>query len=221
MPSPPQSEKELMRRCESIAGLSVAEVAGDLHLPVPADLRSHKGWLGELVESALGADAASLSEPDFLSLGIELKTLPVDAKGSVIESTWVCTVPMQEASSIRWQDSCVYHKLRHVLWLPVESEADKPLAERRIGNGLLWKADNETLLQLQADWEELMEYVALGRLHEISAHHGELLQIRPKAANAQALGDTTDSEGKPAKTLPRGFYLRSRFTNKLLKKFYS
>ncbi len=220
MPRPPESEKELMQRCQEIAGLTVAEVAGNLRLAVPVDLRSHKGWLGELVETALGADAASLSEPDFLALGIELKTLPVDARGSVIESTWVCTVPIQAANSIHWQDSCVYHKLRHVLWLPVESEANKPLAERRFGNGLLWKADNDTLSQLQADWEELMEYVALGRLHEISAHHGELLQIRPKAANARVLGYTTDSEGKPAKTLPRGFYLRSRFTSSLLQQYY-
>lgn len=221
MISPPETEQELLNRCHSIAGLTVAELAAQLDVSVPSDLRSHKGWLGELVEKALGADAASLSEPDFISLGIELKTLPVDHSGSVTESTWVCTVPMREASSIRWQDSCVYHKLNHVLWLPVGSDPGTPLSERHIGNALLWKADKEMLSQLQADWEELMEYVALGRLHEISAHHGELLQIRPKAANAHALGDTTDNEGKPAKTLPRGFYLRSRFTNSLLKKFYS
>ena len=65
-----------------------------------------------------------------------------------------------------------------------------------------------------------MEYVALGRLEEISARHGELLQIRPKAANARALGSTTDPEGKPAQTLPRGFYLRSSFTNSILQQHF-
>lgn len=220
MISPPGTAEELLERCHAIAGLNVADLAGRLGVHVPSDLKSHKGWLGELVEKALGANAASLSEPDFVELGIELKTLPLDQHGKVCESTWVCSVPMQQASGIRWADSCVYHKLRHVLWLPVEADNTIPLADRHIGNGLLWKADTLTLEQLRTDWEELMEHVALGRLEEISAHHGELLQIRPKAANARVLGETTDSEGNPAQTLPRGFYLRSRFTNALLARQY-
>ena len=221
MIQPPDSEQDLLDRCQAIAGKSVAELAGDLATPVPADLKTHKGWLGELLEKSLGANAASLSEPDFIELGIELKTLPVDRQGRVLESTWVCTVPMQQASSIKWQDSCVYHKLRHVLWLPVEAESSIPLAERHVGTALLWKADPDSLAQLHADWEELMEYVALGRLEDISARHGEVLQIRPKAANARVLGETTNSEGMPTKTLPRGFYLRSRFTNEILRTHYT
>lgn len=219
--TPPRTEQELLDRCHGIAGLSVAELAGKLDLPVPPDLKTHKGWLGELVEQALGANAASLSEPDFIELGIELKTLPVDQQGRVLESTWVCTVPMQQASSVKWQDSCVYHKLRHVLWLPVEADASIPLAERHIGSALLWQAEKDTLEHLRTDWEELMEYVALGKLEDISARHGELLQIRPKAANARVLGATTDSEGQPAQTLPRGFYLRSSFTNNLLSEHFA
>ena len=196
-------------------------MATQLAIPVPADLKTHKGWLGELVEQALGADAASLSGPDFVQLGIELKTLPVDRQGRVLESTWVCVVPMQNASGIKWQDSCVYHKLRHVLWLPVQADPGIPLAERRIGSALLWQADATTLQQLRDDWEELMEYVALGRLDEISAHHGELLQIRPKAAHRSVLGATTNNEGQPSLTTPRGFYLRSRFTGALLRQHFS
>ena len=218
---PPISESELLHRCHAIAGLTVAELAAQLDIPVPADLKHHKGWLGELVEQALGANAASLSEPDFVELGVELKTLPVDSNNRVTESTWVCTVPMQQASGTRWNDSCVYHKLRHVLWLPVEAQASIPLPRRHIGTAILWQADEKTLEKLHGDWEELMEYVALGRLEEISARHGEILQIRPKAANARVLGETTDSEGQPAQTLPRGFYLRSSFTNQLLDEYYA
>jgi DNA mismatch repair protein MutH len=218
--SPPKTEQELLERCHAIAGLSVAELAAQLNIPVADNLKTHKGWLGELVELALGADAASTSRPDFVELGIELKTLPVDPQGRVMESTWVCSVPMQQASGILWQDSCVYHKLHHVLWLPVEASPEVPLARRHIGTALLWRASTDILEQLRADWEELMEYVALGRLEELSARHGELLQIRPKAANARALGETTGIDGQPAQTLPRGFYLRSEFTNEMLKAHY-
>lgn len=217
---PPKTEQELLERCHAIAGLTVAELASQLNVPVPVDLKSHKGWLGELVELALGANAGSTSRPDFVELDIELKTLPVDPQGRVMESTWVCSVPLQQASGVQWQDSCVYHKLRHVLWLPVEADPAIPLAGRHIGTALLWQASIDSLEQLRADWEELMEYVALGRLEELSARHGELLQIRPKAAHARILGETTGMDGQPAQTLPRGFYLRSGFTNGILNAHY-
>ena len=220
MPLPPASETELMQRAQAIAGLTVAELAHQLDQAVPPDLRSHKGWLGELVEQALGASAASLSEPDFMELGIELKTLPIDMSGRVLESTYVCSVPLLDTGQ-RWQDSCVYRKLCHVLWVPVEAGKELPLASRCVGTPLLWQADPDTLDQLRADWEELMEMVCLGRLDELSARHGEWLQIRPKAANARVLGDTTNAQGAPARTTPRGFYLRASFTNRLLATHYS
>jgi DNA mismatch repair protein MutH len=219
MLQPPTSETELLQRAQAIAGLSVAELAERLKIVVPPDLRSHKGWLGELIEQALGASAASLSEPDFMALGIELKTLPIDAQGRAVESTYVCTVPLLNTGQA-WKDSCVYRKLRHVLWVPVET-GKQLLADRRIGSPLLWQADPATLEELRSDWEELMEMVCLGRLDELSARHGEWLQIRPKAANARVLGDTTDALGQPAKTLPRGFYLRTAFTNRLLATHYA
>lgn len=218
--SPPQSEQELLDRCRAIAGLTVAELANRLDVSVPANLRQHKGWLGELVEKALGADAASLSEPDFMALGIELKTLPLNTQGKVQESTWVCTVPLRNASGLRWEDSCVYHKLRHVLWLPVEADAAIPLADRHIGSGLLWHADAQQLAVLRADWEELMEAVALGRFEALDARHGEVLQVRPKAANSRVLVEAVGPDGGPIQTLPRGFYLRAGFTNALLQAHY-
>ena len=220
MPNPPKTEQELLDRCHAIAGLSVSELAEQLNIPVPANLRQHKGWLGELVEKALGSDAASLSEPDFMALGIELKTLPLNKNGKVQESTWVCTVPLRNTNGLRWEDSCVYHKLRHVLWLPIEADASIPLAERHIGNGLLWLTDEKQLLGLQADWEELMEVIALGKFESLDARHGEVLQIRPKAANSRVLVDAIGPDGKKIQTLPRGFYLRPSFTNNLLQAHY-
>ena len=52
------------------------------------------------------------------------------------------------------------------------------------------------------------------RIH--SSHYGRYLQIRPKAANARALGQAYDEEGNPGMTLPRGFYLRTSFTRQIL-----
>jgi len=220
LPLPPTSEAELQQRLDDLAGLQVAELAERLGIAVPADLRSHKGWLGDLAERALGCDAASLSEPDFTNLGIELKTLPVNDKGHVQESTYICTVPLKPSQQGQWLDSCVYKKLHHVLWLPVQASPDIPLAERVIGTGLLWRAPENKLSALAQDWEELMGIIALGKFESLSAKHGEILQIRPKAANASVLVDAIGPDGNAIQTLPRGFYLRPHFTNQLLTEYF-
>ena len=69
----PQSEAELLLRAKAIAGLTFAELATELNLPIPRDLKRNKGWVGMLIETALGAQAGSKPEQDFAHLGIELK----------------------------------------------------------------------------------------------------------------------------------------------------
>ncbi len=220
LPQPPRSEAELQQRIDAIAGLQVHELAEQCGIHVPTDLRHHKGWLGDLAERALGCDAASLSEPDFMGLGIELKTLPVNQKGLLQESTYICSVPLKDTAKHQWQTSCVYKKLRHVLWLPVQASPEIPLAERYIGTGLLWRASEAELAVLEQDWQELMSIITLGQFESLSAQHGDVLQIRPKAANARVLVDAIGPDGKLIQTLPRGFYLRPHFTNHLLEQHF-
>ncbi len=218
--APPASETELLARAQSLAGLTLGQLGNRLNQPLPADMRRAKGWPGQLIEQALGATAASRPEPDFQLLGIELKTLPVNRQGRPRESTYVCTVALDDRDGLHWEDSLVYKKLRRVLWVPLEAEPEIPLAQRRVGAPLLWSPDADDAALLRRDWEELMEMVSLGRLDQISARHGEVLQIRPKAANARALRKTSDEDGAPTLTLPRGFYLRSGFTASLLARHY-
>jgi DNA mismatch repair protein MutH len=111
----------------------------------------------------------------------------------------------------------VRRKLARVLWVPVEAAPAIPLARRRIGTPLLWTPSPAEEAVLQADWEEHMELLATGRLHELDARAGEYLQVRPKAANARALAPAPDEDGAPAATLPRGFYLRPALTRRILR----
>ena len=218
--TPPRDEGELLQRARLIAGMSLGEFADMMGVAVPVDLRRDKGWFGQLLETWLGADAANLSEPDFVALGVELKTLPVGRDNRPKESTYVCVVPLPGRDNsqlgMRFEDSCVYRKLRRVLWMPVQGERELEVARRRIGDALLWSPDTDQLTQLREDWEELMEAVCLGRLEQISARHGNVLQIRPKAANSRVLAESVDGEGESCLTQPRGFYLRAGFTARIL-----
>jgi DNA mismatch repair protein MutH len=213
---PPESEAELLARAAPLAGRTLGQLAFEAGIPVPDGQRRGKGWIGTLVERCLGADAASLSEPDFTRIGVELKTLPLNRRGAPGESTYVCTVPLARPPG-RWEDSAVRRKLSRVLWVTVEADPAIPLAARRLGTAFLWSPDETEERALRADWEELTGLIALGRLDEVSARLGTCLQIRPKAANARALTGTADAGGAPAATLPRGFYLRARFTAAILR----
>ncbi len=207
---------QLQARAVALAGRRVQDIASELGFSVPADLRREKGWLGQLLEHALGAEAGSKPEPDFPELGVELKTLPVSSAGQVRESTFVCVAQLSRGGLPHWEHSLVRAKLQRVLWLPVEDDDRLTLGERRIGHAFLWQPDATQLAQLRADYEEHAERIALGEVEQISAHHGDVLQLRPKGANRQVRTEAIGPDGIRIQTLPRGFYLRRAFTQSLL-----
>ncbi|PIP79814.1 MAG: DNA mismatch repair endonuclease MutH [Gammaproteobacteria bacterium CG22_combo_CG10-13_8_21_14_all_40_8] len=217
--TPPQTEQQLMQLVYAIAGMNIAQVAQQCEQIVPENLMHNKGFVGQLIEMALGAESGSLAQPDFPHLGIELKTLPINAQGRPKESTYVSVAPLTDLGGIHYENSIVGQKLNHVLWIPIEGEQSIPLAERRIGQGFLWKPSEHQYQQLHRDFTEIMETIALGQVETISAHQGEVLQLRPKAANAKALTQAIGPEGRKMMTLPRGFYLRPSFTASLLDHF--
>lgn len=213
---PPSSIDELLARCQQIAGLSLGELAALAGVQVPASLQRHKGWQGQLLELWLGASAGSRPQQDFPELGVELKTVPIDAHWQPIETTYVCYAPLLNRPGIRWQTSNVRNKLSQVLWLPVEGDRKIPVARRRVANALLWRPNEQEDALLQKDWEELTEMIVLGQVEQITARHGNALHIRPKAANGSVQTDALGPEGQKIRTRPRGFYLRKTFTQRIL-----
>lgn len=219
-PGPPEDEASLLARAQDLAGLPMETLAARAGLPMPADLKRDKGWVGMLLEWHLGASAGSKAEQDFAHLGIELKTIPIDAQGKPLETTFVCVAPLTGNSGVTWLTSHVRHKLARVLWIPVEGGREIPLRERRVGAPLLWSPNAEEDEMLRQDWEELMDMIVLGRVEQITARHGAWLQIRPKAANRKALTEGIGDQGQPIMTLPRGFYLKKSFTGPLLARHF-
>lgn len=219
--SPPKSETDLLRQASLVAGYTLGELAALAGLKAPENLKRDKGWIGILLEQWLGASAGSKPEQDFAALGIELKTIPVDSEGRPLETTFVCVAPLTGNSGVVWETSHVRHKLKRVLWIPVEGDRQIPLAERHVGSPLLWSPSEEEERQLQLDWEELMDLIVLGQVERITARHGEVLQLRPKAANSKALTEAIGADGSPILTLPRGFYLKKNFTAALLARHFS
>lgn len=219
-PRSPQSLEELLDRAHQMAGLSLGQLAAGLGWPVPANLRRDKGWIGQLIEQELGALAGSRPEQDFLHLGVELKTIPIDSRGKPLETTYVCVAPLMDVGGLKWEQSLVKHKLEQVLWIPVEGERSIPLTDRRIGTPVLWRPSTTESEQLRQDWEEIMELIAIGKVTGLTARHGEVLQLRPKAANAAAKTECIMEDGTVGLTNPRGFYLKTNFTQAILRQAF-
>lgn len=215
----PQTLEQLLSQAQSIAGLTFGELADELHIPVPIDLKRDKGWVGMLLERALGATAGSKAEQDFSHLGVELKTLPINAEGYPLETTFVSLAPLVQNSGVKWENSHVRHKLSCVLWMPIEGSRHIPLRERHIGAPIFWKPTAEQERQLKQDWEELMDLIVLGKLDQITARIGEVMQLRPKGANSRSVTKGIGKNGEIIDTLPLGFYLRKEFTANILKAF--
>ncbi|MGF1751318.1 DNA mismatch repair endonuclease MutH [Vibrio cionasavignyae] len=221
MKATPTSEAELLARARAIAGLTFGELAQEAKMHVPETLKRDKGWVGQLLEWHLGAKAGSKPTQDFPDIGIELKSIPISYSGTPLESTFVCVAPLVGVHGLTWERSHIRNKLSRVLWLPVEGEREIPVAERRVGSPLIWSPSAAEELMLKNDWEELMEHITLGQINQLTAHNGEILQIRPKAANSRVTTGAYGANGQPIKTLPRGFYLRAKFTAYILETYFS
>ena len=74
---PPESEEALLKRAMNLAGKTLSEVANQYKIDVPNNLRREKGWIGLLLEHALGATAGSKPVPDFPELGIKIQNDPI------------------------------------------------------------------------------------------------------------------------------------------------
>ncbi|MBN9165926.1 MAG: DNA mismatch repair endonuclease MutH [Myxococcales bacterium 68-20] len=213
---PPASIDELLERARALTGSAVGAVLRDLGLAASADPVRTKGSAGETLERALGATGGSSQVLDFPDLGVELKTIPVTAEGTPLESTYVCTLSLADAELQEWETSWVRAKLARVLFVPLVGAHKIAWQERVVGAPVLWSPTSEQDDILRADFDDVVGLIGVGRIEELTAHRGRWLQVRPKARDGSVRTLAWGSEGEAIATVPRGFYLRTRFTGALL-----
>lgn len=182
-------------------------------------LKNRKGDIGQIVEQLFGVKPSSYAGPDLPELGIEIKTLPVNLCGAVIENTYVnkISLPFRETD---FEHSCLWQKIKKIIFVPVIGDKQDKLENRRLGQPFIWEASGGEFRQLKQDWLDLTQYLRLGMWTLINSKLGEILHIRPKAAHGRDLS-TFDALGQEHCILPMGFYLRKSFTQLLIEKNYA
>jgi DNA mismatch repair protein MutH len=213
---PPTSIDDLLGRADQLVGTAVVDVLRSLGLVASTDPLRTKGSAGETLERALGATGGSSQVLDFPELGVELKTIPVTAEGTPLESTYVCTLSLTDADTQEWDSSWVRAKLARVLFVPLVGAHGTPWQERVVGRSLLWTPTPAQDAVLRDDFDDVVGLIGVGRIEELTAHRGRWLQVRPKARDGSARTLAWGDGGEAIATVPRGFYLRARFTGALL-----
>jgi DNA mismatch repair protein MutH len=215
---PPRSIDELLERARALhrEDRAVGELLREQGLTASADPVRTKGSAGEILERVLGASGGSSRVHDFPELGVELKTIPVTADRIPLESTYVCTLSLADADSQEWETSWVRAKLARVLFVPLVGPHGIAWRERVVGEPVLWSPTPEQEDVLRSDFDDVVGLIGVGRIEELTAHRGRWLQVRPKARDGSVRTTAFGSDGEAIATVPRGFYLRARFTGALL-----
>ena len=209
----------LLRHARALLGATLAEVADGPGMPGPVGSVRTKGWSGQVVERELGAGDGATHGPDFASLGIELKTVPVHGDLIPLESTAVCLIDPMAIAGESWTTSYVRRKLSQVLFVALEvPRGARSVGERRVVAVTLWTPSPAQEAALRADFELFARtYFRSGRSAEITGHLGQVMQVRPKARNADDRRAAFGPDGKPVRIGKCGFYLRPAFVRGILR----
>jgi DNA mismatch repair protein MutH len=215
-----QTLAELLAHARALVGVELGELADALGLPVPSGHVRTKGWSGRILEHELGVAPGGARGPDFAALGVELKTVPVDAAGAPIESTAVCQIDPVAIAAESWDESYVRAKLARVLFVALEvPPGARSVGERRVSAVRLWMPDAAEERTLRADFELFVRgFFRRGRADDITGHLGAALQVRPKGRNAADTRDGYDAAGNATRVGKCGFYLRPSFVAAILKR---
>jgi len=209
---------DLLAKARALEGKTVGEIADAMLVDTRGEAVRTKGTPGAILERALGATGTG-KVVDFPDLGVELKTIPVDEKGAPAESTYVCTLSLADAETQEWESSWVRAKLARVLFVPLVGagqKGDVAWTERRVGVPVLWSPTREQEDVLRGDFDDVVGLIGIGRIEDLTAHRGRWLQVRPKARDGSVRTVAWGAGNEAIETVPRGFYLRTRFTRAIL-----
>jgi DNA mismatch repair protein MutH len=217
--SPFFHEKILLRYAQSLTGYTLGELSAALLNSIPKNLNIYKGFVGQLIEKFLGIVSNNHAQQDFDTIGVELKTIPINKYGYPIESTFICSVPLIQNTGLTWENSYFYKKITRILWIPIESERNTAISNRIIRNPFLWSPSNIEEKIIKKDWKDFMNLIILGKIERITGEYGNFLQILKKSNKkyTRAVG----LKSQFIRTHPRAFYFKKKFTYLILKNEFS
>lgn len=181
-----------------------------------------KGLLGDFVEKyVFGKKPDGLSQADFLIAGVELKTTPIKKhpklEYSSKERLVFSMINYTEIVKETWKESSFLKKnkvllLMFYLWVQGKSILDYEFKFIHLLD-LVEDVSAEDALQIQRDWEFIVNKIKRGEAHLLSEGDTYYLGACTKASNSKVVREQV-SGYVPAK--PRAFSLKQQYINYLI-----
>lgn len=150
---------------------------------------------------------------DFERFGVEIKVVPVDPTGTVIESMSFPAFTHEEVAYESWEDSDLLGRLNRLLVVPVHRRRGVAPDQMRMGTPFFWNPGKEELEGIQREWEQARQLIEVGRADQLpKASATSFIHVRPHGR------DATDRELAPGgvDVMRRSFWLNQRFVERIL-----
>jgi DNA mismatch repair protein MutH len=171
-----------------------------------------KAAVATVVRSIVGEKSHGRSG-DFARFGVEVKIVPVNSGGRVVERMSFPAFVHQELVFETWEDSDLLGRLNRLLIVPVHREKGASLSDITLGSPFFWSPSEKELEGIAREWEVVRKLIADGRPGDLpKASETEFIHVRTHGR------DSTDREQAPGgvDVTKKSFWLNDRYLERIL-----
>lgn len=185
------------------------------------DEKFNKAFFGHLFETNVyGYDINSISAPDFIDAGIELKVTPYKKNKnntlSAKERLVLNIINYMDEYKNEFYSSHFWFKNNKIQIIWYFYEPNKNKNDLKITHELLFTFPKEDLPIIIKDWETIIDKIKQGKAHEISEADTMYLGACTKGANKNSVREQPFSK---IKAMQRAFCLKTSYMTELVRKY--
>ena len=223
------NKEEILAHAEYLHGKTIRDIIDKDKIQEVEKLviskQGNKGLFGLLTELyGFNIEPNNIPEPDFPDAGIELKTTGINISKkkklwSAKERLSFSMINYNQVYKETWENSSFLSKNKRLLiifylYIEVAKELDSEIVFHKFLD-LLDKESSLDIIQIEKDWNSIIEKIKLGLAHELSEGDTSYL-----GAGTKGTGGATTSQpfsDVPAKT--RAFTLKQSYFTSIVKQF--
>lgn len=171
-----------------------------------------KNAVASITRALLGQPTGGRSG-EFARFGVEVKTVPVDSRGHIVESMSFPAFHHQEVIFESWEDSDLLGRLNRLLIVPVHREKGATLSATVLGEPLFWSPSAAELAGIRQEWERYRTLIEHGESRSLpKASETTYIHVRTHGRNAK---DRDQAPGGLDVT-KKSFWLNDKFVRRIL-----
>ena len=210
------SPESIISFAKKLKNKTLRDVCGE---DIEEHLYGGKGNFVQLLERFyFGYQPNSLSEPDFIEAGMELKTSPLKTlkNGRLVskERLVLNIINYMEVYKETFDTSSFWKKNSHLLLIFYLHEKDKDVLDYLIKLVDEWKYPEEDLKIIKHDWELIRQKIEDGKAHEIS--EGDTFYLGACTKGSTALKSLREQPKSNKKAKQRAFSLKQGYVNHII-----